>query len=85
MPNGRPGDHPHYDIVHHKIDVLGGGMDETVRSIDAIASPELNEVVSHLVASWPRDSGGTVAPHGLSIVLVALLSYAEKQRNTSAD
>jgi hypothetical protein len=85
MPNGRPGDHPHYDIVHHKIDLLGGGLDDKVRKLSALASSDLNQVVGHLVYCWPWDDREIASPHGLSSVLDALLWYAEKRRSKSAD
>ncbi len=34
MPNGRQGDHPYTDIVHHNLDVFGAPIDDLVRQID---------------------------------------------------
>jgi hypothetical protein len=33
MPNGRPGDHPYTDIVHHGEAVYSGAVDDLVRKV----------------------------------------------------
>lgn len=35
MPNGKPGDHPWIDIVHHRIDTFSPVADDLVRAISA--------------------------------------------------
>lgn len=35
MPNGKPGDHPITDILVHKENILGKGIDELIREIYA--------------------------------------------------
>lgn len=36
MPNGRPGDHPVTDIVHHRLPVFTPEADELIRQIVAM-------------------------------------------------
>ena len=45
MPNGRPGDHPLTDIIHHKIETYGPDADEYIRGINEFSS-------RHELYSW---------------------------------
>ncbi len=33
MPNGRPGDHPLSDLIHHNIPLYGGEIDKLIKTI----------------------------------------------------
>jgi hypothetical protein len=37
MPNGRPGDHPYTDIVHHSEGVYSGALDDLVRKVGELS------------------------------------------------
>jgi hypothetical protein len=81
MANGRPGDHPYNDIVRHREDLLGGGMDDKIRRIDAEGSPELIKVASELVASWPHVGNELASPYSLAIIVDALIALLEAGRS----
>jgi hypothetical protein len=59
MPNGRPGDSRHHDIVHHRIETFGPACDELVREITARLPPERMGEVQDIIEPWPWNDDGT--------------------------
>jgi hypothetical protein len=60
MPNGRPGDSRHHDIVHHRIETFGPACDALVRAITARLPPgrmrELQDIIEIEPMQAPRAS-----------------------------
>jgi len=80
MANGRPGDHPYNDIVRHRENLLGMGLDDKIRRIDAEGSPELIKVASELVASWPHRGTELANPYSLAMIVDALIALLDSGR-----
>lgn len=54
--NGKPGDHPLTDLLHHKHGVYGGEADELIRKIAALCSRrELDDWWAREI-DWSKDS-----------------------------
>lgn len=59
MPNGKPGDSVHHDIVHLKLPVFGPVCDDLVRQVSArIPLSHLGEL-QKLIEPWPWTPEGT--------------------------
>jgi hypothetical protein len=51
MANGKPGDHPLTDVLHHKLQVYSRETDELIRKIAALCSSR------ELYAWWDEEIG----------------------------
>jgi hypothetical protein len=81
MPNGRPGDSRHHDIVHHRIETFGPACDELVREITARLPPERMGEVQDIIEPWPwKDDGTPRDPDALFHRLAALRDRLDAER-----
>jgi hypothetical protein len=81
MPNGRPGDSRHHDIVHHRIETFGPACDELVREITARLPPERMGEVQDIIEPWPWNDDGTPRdPDALFHRLAALRDRLDAER-----
>ncbi len=81
MPNGRPGDSRHHDIVHHRIETFGPACDELVREITARLPPERMGEVQDIIETWPWNDDGTPRdPDALFHRLAALRDRLDAER-----
>jgi hypothetical protein len=81
MPNGRPGDHPVYDIVHHGMTVFGSEIDGRVRAISRIANDNFQLLLSAIVTSWPHEGNQVAQPAMLAYVLDTLFDCISAERD----
>ncbi|HEV7266578.1 MAG TPA: hypothetical protein VGN83_16885 [Falsiroseomonas sp.] len=73
MPNGRPGDSRHHDIVHHRLEVFGSSCDALVREISARLPHVRFGAFQDLIETWPfEDDGRPHDPDSLFDRLLAL-------------
>ncbi len=81
MPNGRPGDSRHHDIVHHRIETFGPACDELVREITARLPPGRMGEVQDIIETWPWNDDGTPRdPDALFHRLAALRDALDAKR-----
>ena len=53
MPNGRPGDHPYFDVVNHGSKIFGDEIDSMIRSAHARWGA-IDEIVDLALENDPR-------------------------------
>ncbi len=75
MPNGRPGDSRHHDIVHHGLEVYGPSCDALIREITARLPRHRLGEFQNLVESWPFEADGR--PHDLDALFHRLIAFRE--------
>jgi hypothetical protein len=75
MPNGRPGDSRHHDIVHLKIPVFGPSCDALVREITARLPRSRLHEFQDLVEGWPFEPDGR--PHDTDALFHRLLAFRD--------
>lgn len=71
MPNGRPGDHPYTDIVHHHRLVYSPTADALVREIDGLADERTRTALADRLFGEYNDSLDPDVP-ALELELTAL-------------
>lgn len=75
MPNGRPGDSRHHDIVHHGLDVFGPSCDALVREITARLPRHRLDEFQDLVETWPFEPDGRA--HDTDALFARLVAFRE--------
>lgn len=76
MPNGRPGDSVHHDIIHHGREIFGPTCDALVREITAKLPRERLSAFQHLIETWPWEPDGR--PSDVDGLYQRLLAWREQ-------